>query len=159
MRLLDSKDFVVERHASDPQKFILKPKLEGDSLVLFFGTNCKFCPALKAALSELKLDDRFKVQLAMVNLTIYSELVQLSQKTTTPIKYVPLILYYSNSIPYKQFDGNGTIENLTKFITDVYILSKTPPPDAAPKPLEQEIQQLTSKKVCYLNFESAYDNK
>lgn len=146
MRLLDNKDFIIEGN-------ILKPKLSGDSLILFFGKNCIHCPLLKESFKELEkhIGDT-NIQLGIINLTLYKDVVHLSQATTTPIKYVPLILFYIDGIPYKEFSGNGTVENLINFIIEVQNKKQQQQP---PLVIDDNVKPL-SKKVCYLNYESAY---
>ena len=65
--------------------------------------------------------NRFPVQICMVN--VYdpdsTNLIQLSQKTSTPLQHVPFIVFYVDGIQFKKFDGNYTFNNFDTFLKNV----------------------------------------
>ncbi len=59
-------------------------------------------------------------QIGTVNVSLQPEL-RIITTTTTPIRYVPLISFYINGTPFKEFGGNYTEDNLRQFVKEVSI--------------------------------------
>ncbi len=99
-------------------------------------------------------------QIGTVNVSLQPELAELSQQTTTPIRYVPLIIFYINGTPFKEFGGNYTEENCKTFVKEVSIKAY----EIIGTPQQEEgsishtvLERRCSKRVCYLNFDNAYN--
>lgn len=159
---LESNDFVVtpgnpEKDKSAPTQSVLRNKItKSFSLILFYtsGDKCQYCPGVKQLFPRL-VGKVSNCQVGMINVSLYPQIYQMSQSTTTPIEFVPLIIFYVNGVPFKQFGGNYTEENLLKFATEVSKLAYTSAVSGEEIP-EYTIGRPLSKKVCYLNFENAY---
>jgi thioredoxin-like negative regulator of GroEL len=156
MRIFESNNFKL-KEVQKGAPSIMTINYPKRLLVLFYGRDCKYCPAAKKVFDNIQnslgLEDR-EIELGMVNLTLHETLPAMSQTSTLPIKYVPLIVYYQNGVPLKEFKGEVTEENIIKFLKTVMAQK----PDAHPKPpqLEDAFQPL-SKKVCYLDWADAYN--
>lgn len=157
MLFLDKDDFVLTK--SNPSKpSILKNRIDKTfSLIMFSGNDCVYCKELKPIFKKL-VGTVANCQIGTVNVSLNPSLINISQQSTTPIKYVPLILFYVNGFPFKEFGGNYTEDNLRQFIKEVS--------DKAYEFAEEGKQHNkisvhsigipVSKRVCYLSFEKAY---
>jgi thiol-disulfide isomerase/thioredoxin len=127
------------------------------SIVMFYTDECDQCRVIKPIL--LSFVGNPLVQICMVN--VYdpdsTNLIQISQKTTTPLKHVPFIVFYVNGIPFKRFDGAYNHSDFQSFVKNVMAeaskLQDTSkigeiPPYTTGKP--------NSSKVCYLPYQKAY---
>ena len=154
MRIFESNNFRLKelQKGGTPAMVIDYPKR---LLVLFYGIDCKYCPAVKKVFDNIQrslgLENR-EIELGMVNLTLHETLPRMSQSSTFPIKYVPLILYYQNGLPMKEFKGEVTEENIIEFLKAVMVQQQPSPPPVA----EPDMFQPLSKKVCYLDWADAY---
>jgi thiol-disulfide isomerase/thioredoxin len=127
------------------------------SIVLFYTDECEQCKFVKPIL--LAFVGNPTIQICMVN--VYdpdsTNLIQMSQKTTTPLQHVPFIIFYINGIPFKKYDGGYNFKDFQKFVTDVMEeatkikdtkeISEIPP---------YTIGKPNSSKVCYLTYQKAY---
>ncbi|AHL67585.1 thioredoxin [Chloriridovirus anopheles1] len=85
------------------------------------------------------------------------KLIEMSQKSSTPLQHVPFIIFYIDGVPFKKFDGNYTFADVQKFIKDVTL-------EAAKIKNTNEISHIppytigkpNSAKVCYLTYQKAY---
>ncbi len=67
---------------------------------MFSGNNCTYCQELNLFLKKL-VGTIPNCQIGTVNVSLQPELAELSQQTTTPIRYVPLIIFYINGTPLR----------------------------------------------------------
>ena len=127
------------------------------SIVLFYTDDCDQCKIIKPIVMQFL--NRFPVQICMVN--VYdpdsTNLIQLSQKTSTPLQHVPFIVFYINGIPFKKFDGNYTFNNFDTFLKNVLteatkIVDTSTITDIPP----YTIGKPKTAKVCYLTYQKAY---
>jgi hypothetical protein len=126
------------------------------SVVMFYTDSCDQCKIIKPIL--LRFVGTPEMQICMVN--VYSpdsaNLIQLSQKTSTPLQHVPYIIFYINGVPFKNFDGQYTYTDFKQFLINVMTEAKklktldihNIPPYTIGKP--------NSAKVCYLTYQKAY---
>src|SRR5574344_788826 len=74
------------------------------SIVMFYTDECDQCKIIKPIL--LSFVGNPTIQICMVN--VYepdsTNLIQMSQKTTTPLQHVPFIVFYINGVPFKKYD-------------------------------------------------------
>lgn len=129
------------------------------SVVIFYTDECDQCRIVKPILMSYVGNPT--IQICMVN--IYdadsSNLISLSQNTTTPLRHVPLIIFYVNGIPYKRYDGGYNHHDFNKFIKDVVEeASQTLEslPDETGEIPPYTIGKPNSAKVCYLTYQKAY---
>ncbi len=59
---------------------------------MFSGNNCTYCQELKPIFKKLVWNNS-QLPIGTVNVSLQPELAELSQQTTTPIRYVPLIIF------------------------------------------------------------------
>lgn len=127
------------------------------SIVMFYTDQCDQCKIIKPIL--LSFVGNPTIQICMVN--VYdpdsTNLIQLSQKTSTPLQHVPYIVFYINGIPFKTYDGGYNLRDFQKFVQNVMTeafkvkdaseISEIPP---------YTIGRPNAAKVCYLSFQKAY---
>lgn len=146
---------------------ILKNKIPGFSLILFYSVACKFCKTLTPIFKQLP--GRIAgVQFGLMNVKNNMRCVQISQKTKTPIVHVPYMVFYVNGTPYMEYKGPHTKESIISFIVDVTtnLRNKTNKHKQEVKndPKRGGLQTYGNplygdSKVCYLEFEEAYQEK
>jgi thiol-disulfide isomerase/thioredoxin len=155
---LNSDDFNL---IQAEQGNILYHDIKGFCLVLFYSNTCGFCskaiPIFKRLPSIVN-----GCQFAMINVLMNRGLVNMSQNSITPIRYVPLIILYINGRPYMRYDGNVGDENeIRSFILEIsnriqesgftnFAKEKSIPAYSIGNPLIGE------DTVCYLEFDDAY---
>lgn len=89
----------------------------GPSIILFYGNNSKWCDIVKPIFQKLVM--AVNCQLGMVNLSKNISIISHSQNTSTPITYVPFIVFYVDGFPHSFYEGEYTFENLKKFANDL----------------------------------------
>ncbi len=114
MLYLDKADFILSQPPpsnNQEKKKNSKNRITNSfSLIMFSGNNCTYCQELKPIFKKL-VGTIPNCQIGTVNVSLQPELAELSQQTTTPIRYVPLIIFYINGTPFKEFGGNYTEDN------------------------------------------------
>jgi thioredoxin-like negative regulator of GroEL len=165
MLYLDKADFIISKPPGEnvQNKLILKNKITNSfSLIMFSGNDCDYCKELKPIFQKL-VGTISNCQIGTVNISLQPDLAKLSQQTTTPIRYVPLVLFYINGTPFKEFGGNYTEANLRQFVNEVSLkafeimgLQKNGQPEDG-EISKHSVGKAISKKVCYLNFDNAYN--
>jgi thioredoxin-like negative regulator of GroEL len=127
------------------------------SIVMFYTDECDQCRIVKPIL--LSLVGNSTIQVCMVN--VYDQdstnIIQLSQKTTTPLQHVPFIVFYVNGIPFKRFDGSYTLSDFQTFVKNVMVeASKIKDTNEIGEIPPYTIGKPNSSKVCYLTYQKAY---
>jgi hypothetical protein len=112
---LSSEDFYTTRVQNDVS---LCHNIQGFSVLLFYSTQCVH--SQKAFPIFRKLPEIVNgCQFGLVNVSTNRQLIQLTQQTTTPIRYVPLIILYINGRPYMKYTGAITEPAIRQFVIDV----------------------------------------
>jgi thiol-disulfide isomerase/thioredoxin len=127
------------------------------SIVMFYTDECDQCKIIKPIL--LSFVGNPLVQICMVN--VYdpdsTNLIQMSQQTTTPLQHVPFIVFYLNGIPFKKYDGGYNFTDFKSFITNVIgEASKIKDTSEISEIPPYTIGKPNSSKVCYLTYQKAY---
>lgn len=127
------------------------------SIVMFYTDECDQCKVIKPIL--LSFMGHPTIQICMVN--VYdpdsTNLIQLSQKTTTPLQHVPYIVFYIRGVPFKKFDGQYNLSDFRKFIENVMVeASKVHNTNEIGDIPPYTIGKPNSAKVCYLTYQKAY---
>ncbi|ADO00386.1 hypothetical protein WIV_gp043 [Wiseana iridescent virus] len=127
------------------------------SIVMFYTDECDQCKVIKPIL--LSFVGNPTIQICMVN--VYdpdsTNLIQLSQKTTTPLQHVPFIVFYVDGVPFKKYDGGYNHQDFQTFIQKVYTeASKLKNTDEISEIPPYTIGKPNSAKVCYLTYQKAY---
>jgi len=127
------------------------------SVVMFYTDFCDQCKIIKPVL--LRFVGTPEIQICMVN--VYNQdstnLIQLSQKTSTPLQHVPFIVFYIDGVPFKKFDGQYTYTHFQQFLTNVmFEARKLKPNDTIHDIPPYTIGKPSSAKVCYLTYQNAY---
>ncbi|ABF82050.1 hypothetical protein MIV020R [Invertebrate iridescent virus 3] len=156
--LLEDEDFtLVENQA---KTFHLSHTVSGKySIVMFYTDTCPQCSVLKPIVLYFVGDPLLQICLVNVYDSDSQNIIPMSLKSTTPLEYVPFIVFYVNGLPFKIFDGESTLLNFKNFILQTIQEADQIPTDTAAQ--QSEIPSYTlgkpkSSKVCYLTYEKAY---
>lgn len=156
MQHLTEKDF--SQH--NKNLFLQKPKF---CFVLFFTESCHFCKSIFPIFeyfSTITVDCDFFI----INVEKNHRVVQISQKTQTPITFVPLLLLFNGGIPIAQFDSDESdplknIDKMASFLVENTKIDTSSnnettiiPPYSLGVP-----GNVAKHKVCYLSYTNAYE--
>lgn len=144
---------------------ILCHNIPGFSLILFYSTHCTHCQTLIPIFKKLPGTIN-GCQFGMINVSSNRNVVEMSQDTVAPIKYVPYIVLYINGKPFMVYKGPYQESEIRNFVVEVAnnvqkkqqfskekVKEETPggiPAYCIGKPL------CGNDKVCYLVFDTAY---
>lgn len=127
------------------------------SIVMFYTDDCRHCKTMKTHLREFVGYPTLQVCMVNVYAADSVSLMNLSQKSTTPLSYVPYLVFYVDGVPFRHFDGNYTLADLKSFVKNVITEA------GVARNVEQatEIPPYTigkpkTSKVCYLSYQKAY---
>jgi len=164
---LTSDDFQLQRGQKGP--ILCCPNFKGISLILFYSTQCEHCQNIIPIFKRLP-GSIGGCQFGMINVSNNKKCVMLSRETIAPIKVVPYILLYVNGRPYMRYNGPHKIEEIGRFVIEVsQKIQKNESTDKLENVKQSEKNKIPSytigkplcgpdNKVCYLEFDSAYDN-
>jgi hypothetical protein len=115
MLFLSADDFFVVQ--SQSQSF-LSHSIYGISLILFYSNGCnhsnRFLPIFKSISNTT-----YGCQFGMINVSTNRHVIQMSQSTVTPLKFVPLLILYLNGHPYMIYDGPKEVYYIQTFISEI----------------------------------------
>lgn len=159
---LDSDEFNIQKGLKGD---ILCHQIPGFSLVLFYSTFCGHCQNLLPIFKKLP-GTIGGCQFGVVNVSINKRCVEMSQRTVTPIKYVPYILFYINGKPFMNYKGPQEEEEIRRFVLEVANNVHKKQQFSSEKVKESQEDGLPAysigkpiqgnDKVCYLDFVKAY---
>ena len=112
---LNKQDFNLSQGKNG---MLLTNNIPGVSLLLFYSPRCPnsnaFLPIFKKLPTTIN-----GCSFAIVNLTKNRELIGMSQRSISPIEYVPFIIMYVNGKPYMIYNGPHREEAITSFVVEV----------------------------------------
>ena len=88
------------------------------SLILFYSTHCTYCQALIPIFKRLP-GTMGGCQFGMINVSTNRPVVEMSQNTVSPIKYVPYIVLYINGKPFMSYKGPPDEGEIRRFVVEV----------------------------------------
>jgi thiol-disulfide isomerase/thioredoxin len=159
--ILEEEDFELVETSGDSRKgkvIHLVHTVESKySIVMFYTNECDQCKIIKPVL--LSFVGNPTIQICMVN--VYdpdsTNLIQLSQKSSTPLQHVPLIIFYINGTPFKKYDGGYNISDFQTFVKNVMAeASKIKDTSTISEIPPYTFGKPNSSKVCYLTYQKAY---
>lgn len=114
MKYLTNDDFYI---AQSPAGLLLCHNIRGVSMVTFYSKGCEKCIDFLPIFKQMP-GSVVGVEFGLVNLDHYPGIIKMSERTITPIKYVPLIILYVNGRPFMKYNGARTLESMSRFIVD-----------------------------------------
>ena len=160
---LTSEDFGIQKGQKGD---ILCHNIPGFSLILFYSTHCVYCQTLIPIFKRLP-GSVGGCQFGMINVSTNKSCIELSQLTVAPVKYVPYIVLYINGKPFMVYKGPSNEEEIKKFVIEVANNIKKKQQFSKEKIKENTtdgipaytvgIPLLGNDKVCYLEFNNAYN--
>lgn len=172
INFLSAQDFFLQ---DTPKGAILKNKIPNFSFVMFYSNMCEHCQNITPAFRELA--GKFPgTVFAMINISNNTSLIQTSKNSITPIKYVPLLIFYNDGVPLYQYSGptdrGSCFKNMFEFLKEIHDkLTQTKKfytnPQQAPVVQQPNIPPYLICKpygedpegVCFLSMDSAYKAK
>ena len=172
---LTSSDFTLQKGIKGK---IMCTSIPGFSLILFYSTQCQHCKTFVPMFKKLP-GTLGGCQFGMVNVSHNKNCILMSRQTTAPITVVPYVILYVNGKPYMRYQGPQDIREITRFIIEISKSinnkNKSANNNKAAMKLEKRIKRSAKgnipayclghplcgpdDKVCYLEFNDAYDKK
>lgn len=161
---LSSDDFTITKGAKGD---VMSHSIGGFSLILFYSTQCGHCKTILPIFKQLP-GTIGGCQFGMINVSTNKKCVYMSRKTIAPIKYVPYIVLYINGKPFMRYNGPYDLNELRRFVIEVAnkVKNKQRFSNGRVKEEDSGIPSYTIgiptskvKKVCYLDFDEAYEKK
>lgn len=155
---LTSDDFTVKKVQGE--RNILTVGIAGFSFILFYSPQCTFCPTVLNVFKKLP-NSLQGCQFGIINVTINKPLIQKSNYTNDPIKFVPLLLLYFNGYPLSQYSGAIDIDSMRSFIIDksTMVYNAGMHKDSKLKDIPNYtigVPLCGDGNVCYLEYDEAY---
>ena len=164
---LESKNFALV------QDKLYCGKENGLFFVFFYSTACPHCGPVQSLFNNIS--SRFPQNICKfgtINVSQNPKVVNLSKSSSTPIKFVPLIMAFFNNVPTAIYSEKYTEQNLIRFVKqcasnlkgqiDSFGRNKTAQAAAvAAMVVEEEIPKYAGgipycdDGVCYLTYEDA----
>lgn len=160
---LTPENFYVDREGK------LCNKVPGYSFVLFSSPNCAFCKDVIPAFTKLSQMIQGCTFSTMNVEQQRQKIRDIAQQSDSPINYVPLLILYGNGRPIAQYfpdeqNPQSNLEKMKQFLVHQTSNKKqgqgqaqsstdTGPPVPA---YSMGIPGNSQRRVCYLNFDSAY---
>ena len=164
---LTSDDFNIQKGQKGQ---VLCNTIQGFSLILFYSTQCGYCQTLIPIFKQLP-GNVGGCQFGMINVSHNKKAIMMSRQTIAPIKEVPYIILYVNGKPYMRYKGPQEISEISRFIVEV---AKNVQENQSFSKDDERIKQNQKQgipdytighplkgiddKVCYLEFNTAYNN-
>lgn len=152
---LSTDDFGLEQTENGD---VLYHEIRGFSLILYYSTQCEYCQRIIPIFKRLP-ELINGCQFGMVNVSMNKTLIQMSLNSSSPIRYVPLLILYINGRPHMRYEGPHEENDIRRFILEVsnsvqasgfseVLKEKSIPAYTIGQPLCGE------DGVCYLEFDS-----
>jgi hypothetical protein len=144
--------------------------IPGFSLILFYSTQCDHCQTLIPIFKKLP-GSISGCQFGMINVSTNKTCVRMSKSTISPITYVPYIVLYVEGKPFMSYKGPHESGEIRRFVFEVAQKvqgnQKFSNEKVKNDPEGRCIPQYTigrplygpDDKVCYLEFDTAYDKE
>ena len=115
---LSTEDFYVPKTNNPSDHVKLCIRMVGLSFVYFSSNNCKYCDEFLPIFKELPTLIG-GCHFGTINVSNNMNLVKVSMKSTTPIKYVPYCIMYIDGVPFMRYDGNRNKEQIKTFVFEI----------------------------------------
>ena len=117
-----SIQYLSDANFSAPGGRSLRINLGGLVFVMFMSSNCPHCRTMQPIFQNLSKSE-LRVKFALANVGQFKRIAGLSQSTNTPIKFVPMMILYSNGRPHARYKGKqdpqSILSFLNKMVTDL----------------------------------------
>lgn len=120
VQYLSAQNFVI----LGKQQKSLGINLGGNVLVFCKMQKCENCEKFEPIFYQLPLKNN-KVTYAIIDISQYREVIEMSRGTNTPIQAVPLLILFINGRPHAKFNGTIHIQSIDNFINKA--LANAPP--------------------------------
>jgi thiol-disulfide isomerase/thioredoxin len=112
---LTDKEFTLNQ---TKKGYTLCNTIKGISFGVFYSSNCPHCKTALAIVKNLSLKANI-CNFFIINVDTYRNIVDMSQKTISPITYVPEMILYVNGRPFLKYTGQKTENDIGNFIASV----------------------------------------
>jgi len=97
---------------------ILMLKISKPAVVLFKIAGDQNCYTMEHIITQLSQKDT-NIQWCVVELKNNRDIVNISKTTSTPITYIPYILFYINGKPFSNYTGPNNIQSFSQYINEM----------------------------------------
>lgn len=112
---LTDKEFTLNQ---TKKGYTLCNTIKGISFGVFYSSNCPHCKVALSIVNSLSKKANI-CNFFIINVDTYKNIVDMSQKTISPIKYVPDMILYVNGRPFLKYTGVKTENDVGNFIANV----------------------------------------
>ena len=122
MIFLNQSNFCLEKKGN---KSIMKLNLDGESnrsdlsIVLFYNNRCEFCGEMIEAFNKAIVHCFNSVNFCLLNVDKNPGVVVSSLESSTPLTYVPFVMFYYKGYSHTQYTGLYDKSHLMSFIKAV----------------------------------------
>lgn len=95
----------------------LNINIPGNVLVFFEMNGCQGCKAFKGIFNQLATENL--VNCAIINVSNFPRVVEMSRQSNVPITKVPSLILYINGVPKAKYNGNKNIPMIKNFIQQI----------------------------------------
>ena len=116
IKYLNVNDFFVD---NGTKGYVLCCKETKDiSLVLFYSNSCSHCNDFIPVFKQASIENQ-NCTFCLINVSNNIQVIEMSNLTIAPIKYVPYVIIYINQRPYMRYDGPTNIQALNMFLQKI----------------------------------------
>lgn len=113
IKYLSSNDFYVDNGTNG---YVLCCKEAKDiSLVLFYSNSCTHCNDFMPVFKQASIENP-NCTFCLINVSNNVQVIEMSNLTIAPLKYVPYVIFYINQRPYVRYDGLTNLNQLNMFL-------------------------------------------
>lgn len=109
---LSSADFELRDGKSGKS---LCSRVPGVALIMFYSNNCSYCDELMPIMRKLP-GTLLNCTFGTIHVGNNKHIVEMSEQTSTPITFVPLVILYVDGWPYMMYKDEYALEPLQQFI-------------------------------------------
>lgn len=98
------------------------PNATNLTLLMFYSDRCEYCEQAMPELVKLNnvlQNNKLPIQVAICNVGENPQIIQESQQTVDPIKYVPYMIIYQRDRPYLRYNGKKIAQEMFSYLMEV----------------------------------------
>lgn len=98
------------------------PNATNLTLLMFYSDRCEYCEQAMPELVKLNnvlRKNALPIQVAICNVGENPQVIQESQQTVDPIKYVPYMIIYQRDRPYLRYNGKKIAQEMFSYLMEV----------------------------------------
>lgn len=114
----------------------LRNNLQRLSFVLFKTDSCQYCQQLVPIFRQLAQQE-MRVTWAIADIGRYRNIIGMARNSTTPIRAVPMLVFYVNGVPNANYKGEKSANGILSFLQGMIAKFNTPQQFTSPSASSQ----------------------